>query len=42
MNLKKIKTIKKILALSIVLATGLKKYFSYKEKKEKKELKKVK
>jgi|AntRauTorckE6833_2_1112554.scaffolds.fasta_scaffold00195_24 predicted metal-dependent phosphotriesterase family hydrolase len=37
MKLKKIKRIRKALTLSIILATGLKKYFKYREyKKEQK------
>lgn len=35
MNLRKIKKIKKVLTLSIILATGLRKYFKYKENKAK-------
>ncbi|MCF7794999.1 hypothetical protein K9M50_01400 [Patescibacteria group bacterium] len=34
MNLRKIKNIKKVLTLSIILATGLKKYFQYRENKK--------
>ncbi len=34
MKLRKIKNIKKILTLSIILATGLKKYFNYKESRK--------
>ncbi|HKK54518.1 MAG TPA: hypothetical protein VJ926_03300 [Patescibacteria group bacterium] len=34
MKLRKIKNIKKILTLSIILATGLKKYFNYKENRK--------
>lgn len=34
MNLSKIKKIKKFLTLSIILATGLKKYFKYKENRK--------
>lgn len=35
MNLRKIKRIKKVLTLSIILATGLRKYFKYRENKKK-------
>ena len=35
MNLKKIRKIKRVLTLSIILATGIKKYFKYREKKMK-------
>jgi predicted metal-dependent phosphotriesterase family hydrolase len=35
MNLKKIKKIKTVLTLSIILATGIRKYFKYREKKMK-------
>ena len=34
MNLRKIKKIKKVLTLSIILATGLRKYFKYRENKK--------
>ncbi|MFP4515106.1 MAG: hypothetical protein ACLFNO_03840 [Parcubacteria group bacterium] len=40
MNLRKIKRIKKVLTLSIILATGLRKYFKYKENKKKEQIKK--